>query len=317
MKIAVISDIHGNLPALEAVLRDAEKRGIAEFIFAGDYCLSGPYPDACISAVRQVKNKHAIRGNEERYLENLIGKDQLNWTDGQMQISYWCFRNITPENLHYLTELPHTLDFSIGDARIHLAHSLENWISDCEFRLFGPAVIAKQFADIQLLPDTLSGHICTLLDRDPAFQDALSGLEEGIYLFGHSHVQWSYKASGRNVYLVNPGSCGLPLDGIIDSVPYAVLTIRENGEMEIENVRIPFDKQQYTDQLKTTTQFTEANVWSRVILRELITAREHLTFFLEYAEQYARKINDPRRPYSVETWENAYREWEQTLPQKT
>ena len=52
MKIAVISDIHGNLPALEAVLRDAEKRGIAEFIFAGDYCLSGPYPDACISAVR-------------------------------------------------------------------------------------------------------------------------------------------------------------------------------------------------------------------------------------------------------------------------
>ena len=87
-------------------------------------------------------------------------------------------------------------------------------------------------------------------------------------------------------------------------------------EMEIENVRIPFDKQQYADQLKTTTQFTEANVWSRVILRELMTAREHLTFFLEYAEQYARKINDPRRPYSVETWESAYKAWEQDLLQK-
>ena len=86
--------------------------------------------------------------------------------------------------------------------------------------------------------------------------------------------------------------------------------------MESENVRIPFDKQQYTDQLKTTSQFTEANVWSRVILRELMTAREHLTFFLEYAEQFARKINDSRRPYSVETWENAYKAWEQDLLQK-
>ena len=45
MKYAVISDIHGNLPALKVVLADAEKQGADAYIFGGDYCLSGPYPN--------------------------------------------------------------------------------------------------------------------------------------------------------------------------------------------------------------------------------------------------------------------------------
>ena len=76
MKIAVISDVHGNMPAMSAVLSDAKDKGVDEFIFAGDYCLSGPYPDDCISTIRSLENAIVVRGNEERYLENLIGKDQ-------------------------------------------------------------------------------------------------------------------------------------------------------------------------------------------------------------------------------------------------
>ena len=87
MRYAVISDIHGNKPAMDAVLADAKQQGVKDFIFAGDYCLSGPFPDECISMLREIENKTIIRGNEERYLENLIGKDQSKWTDGQMQIS--------------------------------------------------------------------------------------------------------------------------------------------------------------------------------------------------------------------------------------
>ena len=55
-RFAVISDIHGNLPALNAVLDDAKKRGINEFIFAGDYCLSGPFPDECIATLMSQKH---------------------------------------------------------------------------------------------------------------------------------------------------------------------------------------------------------------------------------------------------------------------
>lgn len=102
MRFAIVSDIHGNLPALNAVIEDAEKNNINCYIFVGDYCLSNPYPDEVISRIRNLDKKYIIRGNEEKYLENLIGKDQSTWTDGQMQISYYCYQKIKHDNLNYL-----------------------------------------------------------------------------------------------------------------------------------------------------------------------------------------------------------------------
>ena len=59
-----------------------------------------------------------------------------------------------------------------------------------------------------------------------------------------------------------------------------------------------------------TGQYREANVWSRVIIRELEKAREHIYFFLAFAEQYAKEIGDDRRPYAVDTWEKAFEIWD-------
>ena len=84
MRFAIISDIHGNLPALNAVIEDAKNNNVDSFIFVGDYCLSNPYPNECIQRMRDLDKKYIIRGNEEKYLENLIDKDQTMWTDGQM-----------------------------------------------------------------------------------------------------------------------------------------------------------------------------------------------------------------------------------------
>ena len=100
-KFAIISDIHGNLPALVKVLEDIKSRGIDQFIIAGDYCLSGAWPNDCIQTLKEIPKKWIIQGNEERYLENLIGKDQSLWTDGQMQISYWSYRNVSADNLDF------------------------------------------------------------------------------------------------------------------------------------------------------------------------------------------------------------------------
>ena len=99
MKYAVISDIHGNYPALKAVLEDAKNQGVTHYLFAGDYCLSGPWPNECVEAIKTISQKTVIRGNEEKYLEDLVGKDQSQWTDGQMQISYWNYKNVKQDNL--------------------------------------------------------------------------------------------------------------------------------------------------------------------------------------------------------------------------
>ena len=86
MRFAIISDIHGNLPALDMVLEDANNNNIDNSIFVGDYCLSNPYPNECIQRIRCLDKKHIIRGNEEKYLENLIDKDQKHGLIGRYTI---------------------------------------------------------------------------------------------------------------------------------------------------------------------------------------------------------------------------------------
>ena len=312
-KLAVISDIHGNLPALNAVLDNAKGRGINEFVFAGDYCLSGPFPDECISAMMSLNHTHIVRGNEEKYLENLIGKDQDDWTDGQMQITYWSFRKMTQEHLQFLTALPHTLEFMVNGVKIHLSHHSSTWIGDCEFRLTGPDVLAKRYEGMDIAPECFQEDVHDLFRHDPGFQGALPALEEGVYLFGHSHVQWNWQDADRNVFLINPGSCGLPLDFIQNSVPYTVLSVSESGAVSIEEIRVPFDKQSYAEVLRNSEQYTEAAVWTKVITKEWLKTHEHMTFFLEFAELYAQKTGDTRRPFAVETWEKAYEIWNSSL----
>lgn len=86
MKYAVISDVHGNMDALEAVLADARKQGAEGYLFAGDYCLSLPYPEEVINTIRKIENAVIIRGNEEQYIERMRGEREERWAGGQMHI---------------------------------------------------------------------------------------------------------------------------------------------------------------------------------------------------------------------------------------
>lgn len=310
MRYAVLSDIHGNATALKAVLEDAKKQGIRDYIIAGDYCLSGPYPDECITILRQLKNAYIIRGNEEQYLENLIGKDEKNWTDGQMQISYWCYRNITKDNLDYILNLPYTIDFTCNGVDIHIAHSNTEFIKGSAFdEKISSSVLATEFGEEKVTVESLSDFIDSSIKSCPDLDEAMQGLNAGVYIFGHMHIQWDYEDKARKIFLVNPGSCGLPLDGVTETVPYAVLDISDAGEVTVEKHRIPFDTEKYIENLKHTTQYTEANVWSRVIIEELRSAKEHLSFFLQFVNKYAEEIKDERRPFAVDTWEKAFELW--------
>ena len=311
MKYAIISDIHGNATALKAVLEDVKNKGITDYIIAGDYCLSGPYPDECISIIRNLKNAHIIRGNEEQYLENLIGQNQESWTDGQMQISYWCYRNISKENLDYLFSLPHTIDFNCNGVNIHIAHSKNAFLGeDGPEEKIRSDVLAYEFKDKSLTPERLEEFVETSIKNNSDHDKTLRNLDAGVYIFGHMHIQWDYEDKDKKIFLVNPGSCGLPLDGVTGTIPYTILDISDAGKVTVEKCRIPFDTEEYIEVLKTTTQYSEANVWSKVIIKELRSAKEHLTFFLQFANKYAEEINDTRRPLAVDTWEKAFELWE-------
>mgnify|MGYP003297066321 CR=1 FL=1 len=141
-------------------------------------------------------------------------------------------------------------------------------------------------------------------------------MDSGIYIFGHSHIQWSYVSEDKRIVLINPGSCGLPLDCINEGIPYTIVDLSDADNILIEEIRVPVDKKEYLDNIIQSEQFLKANVWSKVIMKELSTSREHLTFFLRFVEEYAIQIGDTKRPYSVKTWEKAYELWDEQLSEE-
>lgn len=310
MRFAIVSDIHGNLPALNAVMEDAQKSNIDSFLFVGDYCLSNPYPDECISRIRNLDRKYSIRGNEESYLERLIGKDQSAWADGQMQISYYGYQKISPENMDYLLSMPEQMELVFHGIRLHMAHSSEAFIGDCEHREWATSKVAMRYKDRKITQKAFRTDIHRYFDGDEQFHGLLGGLENGIYIFGHSHIQWSYRADDGKKIFINPGSCGLPLDCIDGGIPYTILDISDKEDILVEERRVPFPVDEYIEILLQSDQYARANVWTKVIVKEWKTRREHTFFFLRFAEEYAARIGDVRRPFAVSTWEEAYALWE-------
>ena len=159
----------------------------------------------------------------------------------------------------------------------------------------------------------LVSNVDGYIENDEKCRSVIGNLESGIYIFGHSHIQWTWQSEDGNITLINPGSCGLPLDGIKNSIPYTILEISDNGQASIEEKRIPFPMDEYTESLRKRDQYEKANVWTKLIIKELSSGFEHLYFFLRYVEEYADKIGDTRRPYVVDTWEKAYELWEAEL----
>lgn len=310
MRYAIISDVHGNMPALDIVFEDAANHNVDSFIFVGDYFLSNPFPNECMDRIRSIENKYIIRGNEEAYLENLIGKDQSTWTDGQMQISYYCYRAVSEENLKYVLSLPSKVNLSDCNIDIFIAHSSAEFIEDYELKEWGTPQLAKKYITQTLTKDKLNNEVQVYFDNDEKFSSFISTMNSGVYIFGHSHIQWNWQSEDGKITLINPGSCGLPLDGIKNSIPYTILEITNNGQVSVIEKRLSFDMQNYIDIIKKSDQYVKANVWSKVIIKELVTAKEHLYFFLRFTENYANQIGDTRRPFALDTWENAYKLWE-------
>ena len=128
-----------------------------------------------------------------------------------------------------------------------------------------------------------------------------------MYIFGHNHIH-TWGEFDRRV-LVNPGSCGLPLDGCAFGAAYSLLTI-EDGRVSVEERRIPYDAEALIAQAKATGQYQAARIWSEIIFSEWRTCREKVFQFLHHCERYADSICDARRPFAKDTWEAAYVLWE-------
>lgn len=309
MRYAVISDIHGNMDALEAVLADARKQGAEGYLFAGDYCLSLPYPEEVIDRIRKIENAVLIRGNEEQYIERMRGEREECWAGGQMHISCWCEQALCEENKDFLQTLPKEAVFQgrDGGPNIFMEHSSQTYIGDAELGKFSCPTIPVMYKEEQLTHEKLLQDIRTHLSGSREFQERCGALEKGVYIFGHTHIQWFMKQDDR--IFINPGSCGLPMDGCEEGAPYTLLISDENG-LQVQERRVPYDIEAFIRKIEESDQFERVPVWSKIRIKELRSRREHLYFFLKYASEYAERTGDTVRPFGKKTWEGAFEEWD-------
>ena len=178
--LALIYDVHGNLPALEAVLADAAAHGADGYLVGGDVALFGPWPEATVQRLRALEPATWIRGNGER------------WTADPQS---------APEPVRPATAAARE---ALGDALVEELAALPQsaMIGDATTRAWhgSPVSDVRSFTP------------------DPGDDEAelLDGVTERRLIFGHTHLQFrraAAAAGAANVELVNPGSVGMPFDG--------------------------------------------------------------------------------------------------------
>ena len=244
MRLAVLTDIHGNLGALEAVLEHVSKQNVDQIIVAGDVVNVFPGSKACWDLVTSL-GCPVLRGNHERYLCDYgTPAAPPDWATERFQLLAWTQRQFTAQDLAAMRELP-------------LVHRL-------------PGLLVTHA--------TPRSEFESVLETTPAqsLREMFAGTNEPLVLRGHNHVWREHRWDGRT--LVTVASVGMPLNGRRDA-QYALLT-GEGGAWRLEQRYVPYDLQPLLAELRSETYLATAGPVGAVFARELETAKPHILSFL-------------------------------------
>lgn len=309
MRYAAISDVHGNYHALKAVIKDAKTRGVSEYILVGDYVEDFPYPNEVTEAVAGLPSKRVIAGNKEEYLINISKIPSEERTDKQFAPMYWSYDKLTDENREYLVNLPKRIDFEENGISFAVSHSSKDFLGLTESDIMRSSVFYAKMKESAFTHEEYLKMMEDYLRSDKEILERIHELSKGIYIFGHSHLQWHVEIDGR--VLLNAGSCGMPLD-FNTSVPYTIIDTDEAEGVEgvkIEEIRVSYDLNEAKEGLLGSSLYTVAETWSDVIVEHLMTAEEKIHFLLKTVGETAKKRGDTSSPVSNETWEAAEESW--------
>lgn len=282
MKYALISDIHGNFPALKAVINDANAHGVDRLLFLGDYVEDLPFPNECVNMIRSLSNATIIRGNKEDYLTNLAKENRDTWVSEQFAPMYWNVNELIEDNFNYLIGLPAEAHIEDDNGyTIYLRHSCPLLFGkNPRIDVFHSSTYPTCAVGLPMQHDDYLKYSHGELKRYPSIYNQLFEKQKRISAFGHNHVQWHMNAN--NSLLVNPGSCGVPCDRN-PRATYSILTTSPDG-FQVEECRVDYDIPATIDALFASTLFQKAEIWSRVFRYELTDGRDYISEFLHYVQ---------------------------------
>jgi putative phosphoesterase len=219
MRVAVVSDVHGNLAALERVVRDLERRGVDEVVHGGDLALMGSAPAAVVDRIRELGWRGVV-GNTEELLWRPEGRAEQR--ERAPRLAAWI-------DLLFDEFAPHTRAL-LGEERIAWLRAL-------------PAVVeAGGIAIMHATPGDL--WRAPMPEADDAELAAAYGELRPAVAYGHIHRPYVRRVDGLTV--ANSGSVGLPWD----RDPRASYLIVADGDPEI--VRVEYDVEREARALRAT-----------------------------------------------------------------
>jgi predicted phosphodiesterase len=207
MRVAIFSDVHGNIRALEAVLADVWARGPFDAIVnGGDLLFGGPRPREAMDALRALGCPTVV-GNTDQWL---IGGDGLEAPAALHAIRDWVRGRLGNADLAYLRSLP-------------IAHRIDP--------KGGPTLVV-----VHATPT--STMVSVPHDAPPDSLAAMLDQAQARYL-AYGHIHHGYVREIRDGAVVNVGSVGLPFDGVAKPA-WAILTLA-GGRWQAELVRVAYD----------------------------------------------------------------------------
>jgi protein phosphatase len=208
-QIAVLSDVHGNLPALQAVLADIDARGIERIFCLGDLAGKGPDGARVVDICRE-RCDVMVRGNWDEMLDRPHDSTLMDWYRDELG----------PERCAYVGSLPFAHDFVLSGQNVRLLHA-------------SPQDIFHRVHQAGPIEPILAMFETTEL-TDPAFVPDV---------VGYADIHTAYVRSFRGQVLFNVGSVGNPLD--LTLATYAILEgepgTSAGARFGIQIVRVPYD----------------------------------------------------------------------------
>ncbi len=210
MKILLLSDIHGNYPALEAIGRRHRLTEFAHICNSGDSTVYCPFPNETLDWLRRHR-VHSIRGNtDDKVIRLLKGKSFKKPAKADKRIMYTTTAEVlTALNQNYLLQLKKRYRLDLGQHRLGLFH--------------GSPASHQEF---------LFAHT-----PEERFAELAADSSRSIIVTGHSHSPYHKLIGG--VHFINPGAAGRMFDGNPEAA-YAILTIR-GSEVEVVHHRCPYE----------------------------------------------------------------------------
>ena len=258
MKIAILSDIHGNKHALDAVISSAKEQKVDMFIVAGDLVVG--FADNC-SVIDTIKplTPHVIKGNREEYLLDLHNgktcKDIYKYL--QYNTLTWTYENLDKTHIAYIESLNEQLSIKINNYySIRVCHG-------SPFKISEPL------------------NKCNLALQ----KKAVCNINENILICGHSHMPFSKWI--ENKLIINSGSVGLSYSSFAE---YWILNI-EDEKIDFELKYVKYDYEKFKSDLFNSDFYKISPTWVKLSIKSMELKKDYLQHFINKSITTAKENN--------------------------